>query len=66
MQMLPAVAKAGIVVGGYATEILAAFCVVTMSIHQASGFDRHASAGMHAFGDSLLMFAKARPDMEHE
>jgi hypothetical protein len=57
MQMLPAVAKAGIVVGGYVTAILAAFCVVTISIHQASGFDRDASAGMHAFGDSLLFIA---------
>jgi hypothetical protein len=57
MQMLPAVAKAGIVVGGYVTAILAALCVVTISIHQASGFDRDASAGMHAFGDSLLFIA---------
>ena len=57
MQMLPAVAKAGIVVGGYAVAALVAFCVVSIYISQTSGPDRDASAGMYAFGDSLYGFA---------
>jgi hypothetical protein len=54
---LPAVAKAGIVVGGYAAAILLALCVVSIYIYQTSGPDRDASAGMYAFGDSLLFIA---------
>jgi hypothetical protein len=57
MQMLPAVAKAGIVVGGYAVAALVAFCVVSIYISQTSGPDRDASAGMYAFGDSLFFIA---------
>jgi hypothetical protein len=57
VKTLPAVAKAGIVVGGYAAAILLAFCVVSIYIYQTSGPDRDASAGMYAFGDSLLFIA---------
>ena len=57
MKTLPAVAKAGIVVGGYVAAILLAFCVVSIYINQTSGPDRDASSGMYAFGDSLLFMA---------
>ena len=57
MKTLPAVAKAGIVVGGYVAAILLAFCVISIYINQTSGPDRDASAGMYAFGDSLLFIA---------
>src|SRR5258706_8120874 len=57
MQTLPAVAKAGIVVGGYVVAALLAFCVLSIYISQTSGPDRDASAGMFAFGDSLLFIA---------
>jgi hypothetical protein len=57
MQTLPAMAKAGIVVGGYVAAILLALCVVSIYINQTSGPGRDASAGMYAFGDSLLFLA---------
>jgi hypothetical protein len=57
MQTLPAVAKAGIVAGGYSTAILLALGVVSFYIDQTAGPDRDASGGMYAFGDSLVFLA---------
>jgi hypothetical protein len=57
MKTLPALAKAGIVVGGYFAAILIAIGVVFIYINFTSGPDRDASSGMYAFGDSLLFIA---------
>jgi hypothetical protein len=57
MKTLPAMAKAGIVVGGYFAAILIAIGVVFIYINFTSGPDRDASSGMYAFGDSLLFIA---------
>jgi|CXWL01.1.fsa_nt_gi hypothetical protein len=57
MQALPAVAKAGIVVGGYFTAFLLALGVVWIYIERTAGPDREASGGMYAFGDFLLFVA---------
>ena len=57
MKTLPALAKAGIVVGGYFAAILIAIGVVFIYINYTSGPDRDASSGMYAFGDSLLFIA---------
>jgi hypothetical protein len=57
MMTLPAAAKAGIVVGGYAVAILLAFSLVSIYINQTGGPARDASAGMYAFGDALLFIA---------
>jgi hypothetical protein len=56
-QTLPAVAKAGIVAGGYFAAILLALGVVSFYIDQTAGPDREASSGMYAFGDSLVFLA---------
>ena len=39
MKTLPAVAKAGIVVGSYVAAILLAFCVVSIYINRVDGLD---------------------------
>jgi hypothetical protein len=57
MQAFPAVARAGIVVGGYAAAILLALGVVSLYIDQTSGFDRDASSGMFGFADALVFIA---------
>jgi len=57
MRTLSGVAKAGIVLGGYAAAILLAVCVVSIYVYQTSGPDRDAYAGMYDFGDSLLFLA---------
>jgi len=57
MKALPALAKVGIVVGGYVAAILFAVCVVSIYISQTSGTDRQTYAAMFDFGDSLLFLA---------
>jgi len=57
MKALPAMAKAGLVVGGYGAAMLLAFGVVAIYIIQTSGPIRDASSGMYAFGDALLFVA---------
>src|SRR5512139_1814627 len=54
---LPALAKAGIVVGGYVAAILSAVGGVLLYIHYTSGPEGDASSGMYAFGDALLLVA---------
>lgn len=51
--MRPAV-KVSLVVAGYVVAFLIAFAVVAVYVAATSGPDRQASAGMFAFGDSLL------------
>jgi hypothetical protein len=57
MKALPALAKAGIVAGGYVAAILFAACVVSIYISRTSGPDRQSYAAMFDFGDSLLFLA---------
>ena len=57
IKALPVPAKVGIVVGGYALAVLFSYCVVSIYIGLTSGPDRDASAGMYAFGDTLLFVA---------
>ena len=59
IQALPALAKAGIVAGGYAVAILLALGVVSIYIDLTSGpqYDRQASSGMFAFADALVFIA---------
>jgi hypothetical protein len=57
IRALPALAKVGIVVGGYVAAILFAVCVVSIYISQTSGPDRQSYAAMFDFGDSLLFLA---------
>ena len=54
--MRPAV-KVSLVVAGYVVAFLIAFAVVAVYVAATSGPDRQASAGMFAFGDSLLFLA---------
>src|SRR5262245_23482761 len=46
--------KSLLVLGGYAGAVLAAWVVVKLYVLATSGPDRDASAGMFAFGDTLL------------
>jgi len=57
MKTLTPVAKAGIVVGGYAAAFLFAVSVVWFYVSLTSGPDKDASSGMYACGDSLLFIA---------
>jgi len=59
MNALSAVAKAGMVVGGYVMAILFAIFVVWVSIIFSSvpEAEREASAGMYGFGEALLFIA---------
>ena len=57
IQTLPAIARAGIVAGGYAAAVLLAFGVVSVYISNTGGPDRDLYSGMYAFGDSLLFIA---------
>lgn len=51
------VAKVLIVAGGYAAALAVAAAVVALYVATTSGPDRQQSAGMFAFGDSLLFLA---------
>ena len=57
MKTLPALAKAGIVIGGYAVAILLAICAVALHVKLTSGPEGDASSGMYACGDALLFVA---------
>ncbi len=57
MKALSALAKAGIVVGGYTAAILCAVGVVAFYVMLTDGPERELSSGMYAFGDSLLFMA---------
>lgn len=57
LEMLPAVAKAGIVAGGYVAAILLSACIVLVYIHQTGGPDRDLYSAMYGFGDFLLFIA---------
>ena len=57
MQALPALTKAGIVVGGYFGAFLLALGVVWTYIKFTSGPERETSSGMYSFGDSFLFIA---------
>src|SRR3954464_12693971 len=54
MQTLSAIARAGIVAGGYVAAVLLAFGVVSVYISHTGGPDRDLYSGMYAFGDSLV------------
>jgi hypothetical protein len=49
--------KALLVVAGYGVAVLAAWAVVTLYIHGTDTPDRQSSAGMYAFGDTLVFLA---------
>jgi hypothetical protein len=55
MQALPAMAKAGLVLGGYLAAAALAFGAVV--VHVGMTVDYDASSGMYAFGDLLLFIA---------
>ena len=57
MQALPALTKAGIVVGGYFAAFMLALGVVWIYIERTASPEREASAGMYGFGDLLLFIA---------
>ena len=57
LSMLPAMAKVGLVVGGYVGALLLALFAVWLSATLADPIDSDASAGMQAFGDSVLFIA---------
>jgi hypothetical protein len=54
---MKALVKFGTVLAGYVAAVLAASGAVAVRIANTSGPDAQASAGMYAFGDSLLFIA---------
>ena len=57
LKALPALARVGIVAGGYAAAMLVAIGAVAVLNMLDSGTDRDASSGMAAFGDAVLFIA---------
>jgi hypothetical protein len=56
-QPLGGVAKAGLILGGYAVALVLAVAAVTIRVALTGGPEADASSGMHAFGDVLLFVA---------
>ena len=56
LNSLPAVAKAGLIVGGYIAALLLALGSAWLNAALVDPIDATASAGMYAFGDSILFF----------
>jgi hypothetical protein len=52
-----ALARVGLVIGGFLVAFAVAAAAVSVRVALTSGPDAQASAGMHGFGDALLFLA---------